>query len=138
VAAVVSTLVTACSDSNDMTGPGAVGAASDLSGTWSGQYESNLPALCSGAGDATATLTQSGNEVRGTFKAAGCGIGGAFRGELSGNTLTGAVAMAGCTGGAVTGRFEAGALTLSVGDFRKDLVAGDAEVLPGGRAQLQR
>ena len=30
------------------------------------------------------------------------------------------------------------ALTFTVGDFRKDLISGDAEVLPGGQARLQR
>lgn len=80
----------------------------------------------------------NGNQVRGSFAASGCGIEGAFRGTVAGNMLTGTVDMLGCTGGAVTGRLEAGALTFTVGDFRKDLISGDAEVLPGGQARLQR
>jgi hypothetical protein len=46
--------------------------------------------------------------------------------------------MSGCTGGAVSGQLESGALTFAVGDFRKELVSGDAEVMPGGLARLQR
>ena len=52
--------------------------------------------------------------------------------------ITGSVGMLGCTGGAVTGRFENGTLSLTVGDFRKELIAGEAEVLPGGLVQLRR
>jgi hypothetical protein len=131
-------LVAACNDSNDVTGPEPVAVGADISGTWSGHYESNVPSLCSGGVDASATLTQSGNEVRGTLKASGCGIGGAFRGTVSGTYVTGRIEMLGCTGGAVGGSLEAGALTLDVGDFRKELVTGDAEVFPGGRVRLQR
>jgi hypothetical protein len=138
MAAAVSLLVAACNDSNEVSGPGPVAVGADLSGTWNGQYESSAPSLCSGGGDAVASLTQAGNEVRGTFRASGCGIRGSFRGTVSGTYLAGSIDMLGCTGGAVSGSFEAGALTLSVGDFRKELVTGDAEVFPGGRVRLQR
>ena len=134
IAAAAAILVSACSDSNDVTGPG---NAANLAGTWTGQYDANVPSLCT-SGSATASLTQTDNQVRGTFEAPGCGIKGAFRGTVSGNALQGTVDMLGCTGGAVSGRFEAGELTFVVGDFRKDLVAGDVEVLPGGEVRLQR
>src|SRR5262245_13599433 len=138
VAAAVSLLAGACSDSNDVTGPSSVAASVDLSGTWSGRFLSVGPTVCGGAGDATATLTQSGNEVRGVFQARGCGIGGAIKGRVSGDNLTGSLEMMGCTGGAISGRFVNGSLTFEIGDFRRELVTGPAEVLPGGRAQLQR
>ena len=126
-----------CNDSNDMTSPGPVGVSADLSGNWSGQYQSNTPTVCSG-GTASASFVQNGNQVTGAFKALGCGVDGTFRGTISGSLVTGTVGMLGCTGGGVTGRFENGALTLTVGDFRKDLIAGDVEVLAGGQIRLQR
>ena len=126
-----------CNDSNDMTSPGPVGVSADLSGNWSGQYQSNTPTLCSG-GTASASFVQNGNQVTGAFKALGCGVDGTFRGTISGNVVTGTVGMLGCTGGAVSGRFENGALSLTVGDFRKDLISGDVEVLAGGQVSLQR
>ena len=126
-----------CNDSNDMTSPGPVGVSADLSGNWSGQYQSNTPTVCAN-GMASASFVQSGNQVTGAFKALCCGVDGTFRGTISGNVVTGTVGMLGCTGGAVSGRFENGALSLTVGDFRKDLIAGEAEVLAGGQVSLQR
>jgi len=126
-----------CNDSNDMTSPGPVGVSADLSGNWNGQYQSNTPSVCSG-GTASASFVQDGNRVTGAFKALGCGIDGTFRGTISGNVVSGSVGMLGCTGGAVSGRFENGALSLTIGDFRKDLIAGEAEVLAGGQVSLQR
>jgi hypothetical protein len=123
-----------CSESNDVTGPAVF---ADVSGEWSGQYASTVESLCAN-NVATASFSQRGNQVTGVFKATGCGVGGNFRGTVSGNTVTGKVSMPGCTGGYVNGVVEGGALSLTVGDFRKDLIAGDAEVLPGGQASLQR
>jgi hypothetical protein len=137
IAAAAAILIAACNDSNDVAGPGPVVVAADLSGDWNGTYESNDSTLCTN-GAASASLTQTGNEVRGTFRATGCGVRGAFRGTVTGNLLQGTVNMSGCTGGAVSGQLESGALTFAVGDFRKELVSGDAEVLPGGLARLQR
>ncbi|MET0620792.1 MAG: hypothetical protein ABW056_10965, partial [Thermoanaerobaculia bacterium] len=137
IAIAGSALLVGCSDSNDMTSPGPVGVSADLSGSWSGQYQSNTPTLCS-SGMASASFTQNGNQVTGAFKALGCGIDGTFRGTISGNLVTGTVGMLGCTGGGVSGRFENGALSLTVGDFHKDLIAGDVEVLAGGQVSLQR
>jgi hypothetical protein len=97
----------------------------------------NVSSLCT-SGTATASFRQNGNELLGTFKATGCGISGAFRGTVTGNSLTGTVDMIGCTGGAVSGQLEEGQLTFAIGDFQKVLLTGDAEVLPGGQARLQR
>jgi hypothetical protein len=138
MAAALSILVTACNESNDVAGPGPVAVGADLSGEWSGQFDSNVPSLCTGGGQASASLTQTGNEVRGFFKASGCGISGAFRGTVHGQTVTGSVEMLGCTGGGLSGRLENGVLTIGIADFTKELVSGDAEVFPGGQVRLQR
>ena len=125
-----------CSGSNDVTSPTMVTSA-DVSGTWNGQYKSNAPAVCA-SGTASATFVQSGDRVDGPFQALACGVDGTFHGRVSGNTLTGTVGMLGCTGGTVTGHLDNGALSLTITDFRKDLIAGDVEVLPGGQVTMQR
>lgn len=137
VAAAASILVGSCSDSNDVTGPGPVGVSADLSGEWRGQYLSNTPSQCSNF-MATASLVQTGNEVRGSFKALGCGINGTFVGTVQGDRVTGTVGMLGCTGGGTNGQLANGALSLTVSDFRKDLIAGDTEVMAGGTVAFQR
>ena len=137
VAASAVILVVACNDSsNDVAGP-AMGAVADVSGNWSGDFDSYAPASCASRTTAV-SLTQTGSEVHGTFKVVGCGIDGVFRATVSGNYVTGSVGMLGCTGGAVSGRLENGSLSLTVGDFRKELIAGEAEVLAGGLVRLQR
>jgi hypothetical protein len=137
IAAAASILFAACNDSNDVTGPGPVAVSADVSGEWRGQYVSNTPALCSHP-MATASFVQTGNQVRGSFKAVGCGIDGTFVGTVDGNRVTGSVGMLGCTGGGTNGHIENGALSLTVSDFRKDLIAGDVEVLAGGTVVFQR
>jgi hypothetical protein len=135
LAAAAAILFAGCNDSNDVTGPAA--AAANVSGNWSGEFNSYAPASCSSR-TTTVSLTQTGNEVGGTFQVLGCGIDGTFRATIMGDRLTGSVGMPGCTGGAVNGRLEDGALSLTIGDFQKDLIAGDVEVLPGGLVRLQR
>ena len=137
IAAAASILLAACSDSNDVAGPGPVGMNVDLSGDWNGHYLSNTPSLCSNSA-ATASWQQTGNQVRGAFKVAGCGIDGTFVGTVDGNRITGTVGMLGCTGGGTNGRLENGQLSLTISDFRKDLIAGDTEVLAGGTVVFQR
>ena len=137
VALAASTLLVGCNDSNDVAGPGPVGVVADVSGNWSGQYASNIPSFCTN-GAASATFNQTGSEVRGWFRAPGCQIEGAFLGTVSGDVLTGTVSMVGCTGGGVSGRLESGSLSLVVGDFHKDLISGDQELMPGGQVRLQR
>ena len=138
IAIAGSALLVGCSDSNDMTSPGPVGVSADLSGSWSGQYQSNTPTLCTN-GMASASFTQNGNQVTGAFKALGCGIDGTFRGTISGNLVhRHRRACWAARAARVSGRFENGALSLTVGDFRKDLIAGDVEVLAGGQVSLQR
>ena len=135
--AAAASILLACGDSNDVAGPGPVGVQADLSGNWSGQYNSNTPSLCSNA-MATASWQQTGNQVRGAFKVAGCGIDGTFVGTVAGNRVTGSVGMLGCTGGGTNGQLENGQLSLTISDFRKELIAGDAEVLAGGTVVFRR
>jgi hypothetical protein len=137
MAAAASILLTSCNDSNDVAGPGPVGIHADVSGEWQGQYVSNTPSLCTSL-MATASFEQTGNQVRGAFKAAGCGIDGTFVGTVDGTYVTGTVGMLGCTGGGTNGRLENGALSLTISDFRKELIAGDAEVLAGGSVVFRR
>ena len=125
-----------CGGSNDVTSP-TMATGADVSGNWNGQYQSDAPAVCT-SGTATAAFVQTGNRVDGPFKALACGVDGTFHGRISGNTLTGSVGMLGCTGGTVTGHLDNGALSLTITDFRKDLIAGEVEVLPGGQVSMQR
>jgi len=126
-----------CSGSNDVTSP-TMAAAADVSGTWNGQYQSNAPTICA-SGSATAAFVQNGDWVSGRFQALACGIDGTFHGRISGNTVTGKIDMVRCTGGSVTGRLEAGSLSITVGDFQKVLTTGAvAEVMPGGQVSMQR
>ncbi len=140
LSAVVVLALTALScgkDSNSVTGPsaGSSPTAMSVSGTWTGTYQSD--AACTDSA-ATATFQQSGSTVTGTVTAGGCGVHGTFRGSVKGSTLTGAVAMVGCTGGAASGSVSASGLSMSLDDFRKPLVTGDQVVIPGGTLTLRR
>ena len=137
VACCAAILVPACSDSNDVTSPGPMVAAVNVAGTWTGDFQSDSPALCS-ASAASATLSQQGTTVTGPFKALGCGINGMFRGSVSGNMLTGTVDMLGCTGGALNGTMTNAGLRITVGEFKKELLTGDQDVYPGGTVTLRR
>ena len=126
-----------CNDSNDVASPGPMVATTDVAGTWTGEFHSDSPALCSGS-DATASLSQQGSRVTGSFKALGCGIDGAFHGSVEGVHLSGTVDMMGCTGGAVSGTMTDAGLRITVGDFKKVLVTGDRDVYPGGTVTFSR
>jgi hypothetical protein len=133
--AAAAMLSAGCHESNDVTGPAM--ASLDVSGNWTGQFDSYAPASCSDRSTAV-SLTQTGNEVRGSFQVIGCGINGTFKANVTGDRVTGSVGMPGCTGGAVSGQMDGAALSLTIGDFKKDLINGDVEVLPGGLVRLQR
>lgn len=135
-AAVFALLPLGCNESNTITAPAAFSGA-NLAGTWAGTYQSNDTSQCAAA-SASATLEQQGAQVSGIFNANSCRIGGSLSGTVQGNVFIGKVNMPGCTGGAVSGTMTDGGLTLSVGDFYKDLVTGDQEVLPGGAVTLRR
>lgn len=134
-AAIVS--LAGCGDSNDVTSPGTMAASANVAGTWTGDFHSNTPSLCTGTA-ATVTLTQQGSRVMGTFEALGCGIRGSFNGSVDGPRLTGKVDMLGCTGGSATGRMTDPELQMTIGDFKKELITGDRELLAGGTVTFRR
>jgi hypothetical protein len=124
-----------CSDSNSVAGPNLQPSA-NVAGTWVGTFQPDSTA-CSDS-TASATFQQNGSRITGQFSTASCGPPGVFRGTISGNLLTGAIAMRGCTGGAVSGTVSESGLSLTIGDFRKPLVTGDLIVMPGGTVSLTR
>ena len=72
-AAAVAMLAAACSDSNMVSGPaGGEPAAIDVSGAWTGDFQS-YSTSCSGS-TVTASFAQSGSQVEGRFTSEGCGI----------------------------------------------------------------
>jgi hypothetical protein len=137
IAAIAAILHLGCSDSNDVSSPGPMAAPANVAGTWSGTFQSDSPSLCANA-PALAQFSQQGSRVTGSFQALDCGINGAFHGSVDGMTLSGTVDMVGCTGGIVSGRVEGATISFTVGAFTKSLDTDDREVLPGGRATLQR
>jgi hypothetical protein len=127
-----------CRDSNSVAGPSnGTASAMNVSGTWSGTFQPNDSAQCGRSG-ATATFQQQGANLTGNLTTSACGVGGYFRGTIQGNTITGRIEMAGCTGGAVTGTVGASGLSLSVADLMKPLVLGDTPAMAGGMANLTR
>ncbi len=126
-----------CNDSNDVASPGPMATGANVAGTWTGDFQSDSPALCSGSA-ATASFSQQGTLVTGSFQATGCGIDGTFRGTVDGTHLTGSVNMMGCTGGAASGTLTDAGLQITVGEFKKPLVTGDRPVYPGGTVNFSR
>ena len=137
IAAIAAILYLGCNDANDVSSPGPTAAPANVAGTWSGTFQSDSTTLCANA-SASAQFSQQGNRVTGSFRALDCGIDGAFHGSVDGITLSGTVDMVGCTGGIVSARVEGATISFTVGAFTKSLVTEDREVLPGGRATLQR
>jgi hypothetical protein len=125
-----------CSDSNSVTGPDVGSPSANIAGAWVGTFRPDS-AACTGS-SASASFQQNGSRITGQFSTASCGPTGVVRGTLSGNLLTGAIAMAGCTGGAVSGTVSESSLSLTIGDLRKPLVTGDQIVMPGGTVSLTR
>ena len=135
VAALALTL--ACKDSNTMSAPDSSPMAqANVAGTWSGMFQSDSSACASS--QLTATFQQSGSQVTGTISGTSCGSSGAFKGMVSGNTLTGSIEMLGCSGGAVSATINGSSLSLTVGDLTRPIVSGNQVVMYGGAASLQR
>lgn len=141
--AVLAIAAFACSDSNNNVTAPPMGTtnATNISGTWSGTYNSDTPSLCTGS-TASASLTQQGTNVMGAFSATGCGIDGSFHGVVSGNTISGKVDVRGCIGGAVTGTITNSGIQLQVSEFYKDPTSGSPhgprDVMAGGHVSLSR
>jgi hypothetical protein len=123
-------------DSNTVTAPVSAAPMASVAGTWSGTY-SSATSTCPAA-PMTMTLAQDGAMVTGDFVTNSCGPRGVFKATLAGNTLTGSIAMAGCTGGSVSGHVDGGVLSLAVGDFYRPLVTVNEVLMEGGTATLSR
>lgn len=137
-AVALAVLFPACQGSNSVTAPSAAqpAAAVSIAGTWTGNFQSF--STTGGASAASATFQQTGSDVTGMMAADSCGIRGAFRGTVSGNQLTGHLAMHGCLGGAVSGTVDGSDLSLTIGDFTKPVLKGDTILMSGGAASLRR
>jgi hypothetical protein len=137
-AAALTMLFAACKDSNSVAAPSPASpsAAVNVTGTWTGSFQSYATA-CSGSA-VSATFAQRGSDVTGMVVADACGIRGTFRGAVSGTTLSGHVEMQGCTGGAVLGTVSESGVSMTIGDFTRPVVSGDAIVIPGGATSLHK
>lgn len=129
----------ACQDSNSVTAPmgTAAPAAAQLSGAWNGTFQAYDSTRCSSS-TASASFQQNGTVLTGLLKTNGCGIAGAFRGSIQGNTITGWIDMMGCQGGGVSGTVEGGRISLGIADLTKPLITGDQIVMNGGAMTLGR
>jgi hypothetical protein len=129
----------ACQNSNSVTGPSnnIAAPAGNVTGTWSGTFQSDDMQSCGGS-TATATFQQVGSTVTGNVVTSECGVGGLFQGTLQGNTLMGKIAMEGCVGGGVSGTINGSEISLSISDLTKPLVTFDKPVLMGGVVTLRR
>jgi hypothetical protein len=130
-------LTLACKDSSNMvTAPEVSPAAAIVAGTWTGTFHSDSNACASSP--LTAMFQQNGSQVTGTISGTSCGSSGVFKGNVSGNQLTGNIEMLGCSGGAVSATVSGSSLSLSVGDLTRPIVSGTEVVMYGGAASLQR
>jgi len=127
----------ACRGSSTVTGPSNGTTSMNISGSWSGAFQSDDAMAC-GASAASATFEQVGSEITGSLQTSDCGVRGAFKATLSGNSLTGSVAMEGCTGGRFSGTVTGSSVSLSIGDLTKPLITGDQVVYSGGIVTLRR
>lgn len=130
-------LAPACKDSSNMVTAPVTAAGADVTGTWTGTFQSDALMTCANA-PATLTLQQSGNQVTGTFATSSCGPNGSFKGAVQGNQLTGSVEMLGCSGGAVNGSISASGMSITVGDLYRPIVTGNTVIAAGGAASLSR
>ena len=124
-------------DSNSMTGPTTVVAGANLSGSWSGGFQSDDQMSC-GNSTATLVLQQVGSDVTGNLQTSDCGVKGYFKATVSGNSVTGSVAMEGCVGGKLSGTINGNTLMIQVADLTKPLVTEDRSIMPGGVVTLSR
>jgi hypothetical protein len=141
VVAVFAALVltaTGCNGSSTVSGPSTGGTASvSIAGSWSGGFQSDDAMTC-GSSTATAVFQQVGSEVTGNLQTSECGVHGYFSATISGNSLTGSVAMEGCVGGKLSGTINGSTLTFAVADLTKPLVTADRSIMPGGVVTLTR
>ena len=129
----------ACNNaSSTVTGPSTGGTASvNIAGSWSGAFQSDNTMTC-GSSTASAVFQQIASEVTGNLQTSECGVHGYFQATISGNSLTGSVAMEGCVGGKLSGTINGNTLTIAVADLTKPLVTADRDIMPGGVVTLTR
>jgi hypothetical protein len=132
-------ILSGCQESNTVAGPAAGSPevpSVNLAGTWTGTFQPDSGSC--GATTVRATFTQEGASVRGNLATEACGLSGLFQASVEGYTLRGSFAMAGCTGGALSGSATASEMSFTLADLTKDLVTGQDTVLPGGIMTLRR
>ncbi|HKD17245.1 MAG TPA: hypothetical protein VKG23_05190 [Thermoanaerobaculia bacterium] len=136
LATIAAFAVSCGKDSNTVASPNTLSAMS-VAGTWSGTYSSNSTSCA--AAPMTITIQQSGSSLSGQVTAtSSCAPHGALQGNISGNMVTGAIHMQGCTGGGISGQVSNGVLTLAVGDFYRPLVTNQQVLMQGGAATLRQ
>jgi hypothetical protein len=139
LAAALTFCLFGCQEANSVAGPAArqpEAPAVNLAGTWTGTFQPDSGDC--GATTVRATFTQEGASVRGNLATEACGLSGLFQATVEGNALRGSFSMSGCTGGDLSGSATASEMAFSIADLTKDLVSGDATVLPGGIMTLRR
>lgn len=120
-----------------VTGPATGVAGSNLTGSWSGAFQSDDQANC-GNSSASATFQQIGSEVTGNLQTSDCGVRGYFKATISGSSVTGSVAMEGCVGGKLSGSISGSTLSLQIADLTKPLITDDRTIMSGGVVTLNR
>ena len=129
----------ACQNSSStVTGPSNGAApAGNVTGSWSGTFESYDPQGCASS-TASATFEQVGATITGKLVTSSCGVSGYFKGTLQGNMLVGSISMEGCVGGGVSGTINGSDLSLTISDLTKPLVTFEKPVMLGGAVDLRR
>ncbi|HKF43300.1 MAG TPA: hypothetical protein VKG01_09380 [Thermoanaerobaculia bacterium] len=138
VIAALALVIAGCNNSsNSVTGPPAAPASANMTGSWSGGFQSDDVSNC-GNSTASATFQQIGSEVTGNLQTSDCGVRGYFKATVSGNNVTGSVAMEGCVGGKLSGVISGNTLSLQIADLTKPLVTEDHTIMSGGVVTMSR
>ncbi|HKA35947.1 MAG TPA: hypothetical protein VKH43_03955 [Thermoanaerobaculia bacterium] len=136
--AVLALAVPGCNNaSGTVTGPTTGASGANITGSWKGAFQSDDQANC-GNSTASATFEQIGSEVTGNLQTSDCGVRGYFKATVSGNSVTGSVAMEGCVGGKLSGTINGNTLSLQIADLTKPLVTEDRSIMSGGVVILNR
>jgi hypothetical protein len=114
-------------------------AASNITGNWTGTFDSNDEADCYTHVPATGAFSQNGSKISGSVTATqSCDLGGSFEGTLQGNSLTGTLVKdVGWGGGHVFGLVSTSGISLNIADLTQTVPGGTA-VIPGGGMELHR
>ncbi|HEV8119127.1 MAG TPA: hypothetical protein VGQ32_11400 [Thermoanaerobaculia bacterium] len=134
--AVLVLAVPGCNNgSGTVTGPATGTAGANITGSWSGAFQSDDQSNCGNSG-ASATFQQIGSEVTGNLQTSDCGVRGYFKATISGSNVFGSVAMEGCVGGKLSGTINGNTLSLQIADLTKPLVTDDRTIMSGGVVTL--